>query len=387
MRREQFDTIIARVVRAHPELSDILMSPGRGVLAEVHGELLETTLGQPLERLSPALTRVMAEVVLHESAVHRRHLAAHGSCDLSYGLAGVGRFRVNIFRQRGNLCLVMRRLPARVPTIDSLDLPEAFRLMARERGGLALVTGGTGSGKSSSVAAVVHEISATRGVHVITLEDPVEFAHRHGKGLVNQRELHADFDSYASGLRAALRQSPAVILVGEIRDRETMAVALQAACTGHLVLSTLHTLDAGSTVGRILGLFGPQEERVARMQLAESLRFVVSQRLLPAEGGGRVAAFEILRNTLRIRELLLSGESGEKTFYNVLGAGEAHGMRTFDQSLAALYEAGRISEDTALLAATDRARLGQAIDRLKIVRGEGLEEGGLQLGGIEHEDY
>jgi twitching motility protein PilT len=386
MRREQFDTIIARVVRAHPELSDILMSPGRGVLAEVHGELLETPLGQPLERLSPALTRAMAEVVLHESAVHRRHLAAHGSCDLSYGLDGVGRFRVNIFRQRGNLCLVMRRLPARVPTIDSLGLPEAFRLMARERGGLALVTGGTGSGKSSSVAAVVNEISATRGVHVITLEDPVEFAHRHGKGLVNQRELHADFDSYASGLRAALRQSPAVILVGEIRDRETMAVALQAAGTGHLVLSTLHTLDAGSTVGRILGLFGPQEERVARMQLAESLRFVVSQRLLPAEGGGRVAAFEILRNTLRIRELLLSGESGEKTFYNVLDSGEAHGMRTFDQSLAALYEAGSISEDTALLAATDRARLGQVMDRLKTMRGEGVGEG-LQLGGIEHEDY
>jgi twitching motility protein PilT len=374
------------VVRAHPELSDILMSPGRGVLAEVHGELLETPLGQPLERLSPALTRAMAEVVLHESAVHRRHLAAHGSCDLSYGLDGVGRFRVNIFRQRGNLCLVMRRLPARVPTIDSLGLPEAFRLMARERGGLALVTGGTGSGKSSSVAAVVNEISATRGVHVITLEDPVEFAHRHGKGLVNQRELHADFDSYASGLRAALRQSPAVILVGEIRDRETMAVALQAAGTGHLVLSTLHTLDAGSTVGRILGLFGPQEERVARMQLAESLRFVVSQRLLPAEGGGRVAAFEILRNTLRIRELLLSGESGEKTFYNVLDSGEAHGMRTFDQSLAALYEAGSISEDTALLAATDRARLGQVMDRLKTMRGEGVGEG-LQLGGIEHEDY
>jgi twitching motility protein PilT len=233
---------------------------------------------------------------------------------------------------------------------------------------------------------VVNEISATRGVHVITLEDPVEFAHRHGKGLVNQRELHADFDSYASGLRAALRQSPAVILVGEIRDRETMAVALQAAGTGHLVLSTLHTLDAGSTVGRILGLFGPQEERVARMQLAESLRFVVSQRLLPAEGGGRVAAFEILRNTLRIRELLLSGESGEKTFYNVLDSGEAHGMRTFDQSLAALYEAGSISEDTALLAATDRARLGQVMDRLKTMRGEGVGEG-LQLGGIEHEDY
>jgi twitching motility protein PilT len=256
--------------------------------------------------------------------------------------------------------------------------------MALEKNGLILVTGGTGSGKSNSLAALIDRINETRAGHIVTLEDPVEFTHPHKKGTVNQRELGIDFDTFASGLRAAFRQGPKVILVGEIRDAETMEIALQAAGTGHLVLSTLHTTDAGATVNRILGLFSPQEERLVRMRLAECLRFVVSQRLLPKAGGGRVAAFEVLKNTLRVKELILQGENAERTFYNVLETSGTYGMRTFDQHFLALFEAGAIAEETALLSASDRSRLGQMIDRAKALRGEkatslvleGLEDDG-----------
>jgi twitching motility protein PilT len=213
------------------------------------------------------------------------------------------------------------------------------------------------------------------------LEDPVEFTHLHRAGTVNQRELGIDFDTFASGLRAAFRQGPKVILVGEIRDPETMEIALQAAGTGHLVLSTLHTTDAGSTIGRILGLFSPSEERLVRMRLAETLRFIASQRLLPRLDGGRVAAFEVLKNTLRIRELILQGESGDKTFYGVLESSAAFGMQTFDQHFLTLYEAGVIDEDTALFAASDRSRLGQMIDKSKTKRGEKVTS--LVLEGLE----
>jgi twitching motility protein PilT len=248
---------------------------------------------------------------------------------------------------------------------------------------VVLITGGTGTGKSNSLAALVDAVNAERAVHIVTLEDPVEFVHAHKKGVVSQRELHTDFDSFASGLRAALRQAPKVIMVGEIRDRETMEIALQAAGTGHLVLATLHTSDAGTTISRVLGLFEQHEERLVRMRLAESLRYVISQRLLPRIGGGRVAAFEILRNTLRVRELVLQGEQGGKSFYEVLEEGGTHGMNTFDQSLFALFEQGSIDEDTALLSASDRARLVRLLDRLKNSRGESVSD--LRLSGIEED--
>jgi twitching motility protein PilT len=264
----------------------------------------------------------------------------------------------------------MRKLPTSIPTLASLGLPGIFTHMAQETFGLILVTGATGSGKSTSLAALVNAMNASRPVHILTLEDPVEFVHPHQTGLVNQRELGRDFDTFASGLRAALRQAPKVILVGEIRDRETMTIALEASETGHLVLGTLHTSDAAQTINRIIGMFELNEERLIRGRLAESLKFVVSQRLVPKIGGGRVAALEILQNTIRIRELIMQGEDGENTFSSVLEQGLTYGMQTFDQHLSQLYAHGIIGEDMALLQGSDKAHLGQMIDRIKSERGE-----------------
>jgi twitching motility protein PilT len=384
MTRPQFDALMTQVLDLHPDVADVIITTGKPIQAEVDGELKDAVTTPDLGRLSALITKAMALALMGENARLQKALASKGSCDLSYALPGRGRFRVNIFSQRGSLALVLRRLPSRIPTMEELGLPPAFAEMALEKNGLILVTGGTGSGKSNSLAALIDRINETRAGHIVTLEDPVEFTHPHKKGTVNQRELGIDFDTFASGLRAAFRQGPKVILVGEIRDAETMEIALQAAGTGHLVLSTLHTTDAGATVNRILGLFSPQEERLVRMRLAECLRFVVSQRLLPKAGGGRVAAFEVLKNTLRVKELILQGESAERTFYNVLETSGTYGMRTFDQHFLALFEAGAIAEETALLSASDRSRLGQMIDHAKALRGdkatslvlEGLEDDG-----------
>ncbi len=374
MKPEKFDQIIGAVLTQHPELSDIVMTPGKAIQAETNGELASANLGAALERLTPALTKAMGQSLIGSSKTHQRQLSLQGSCDLSYGLAGKGRFRVNIFKQRGNFSIVMRKLPTSIPSMEELGLPPVFEEISEEKYGLVLFTGGTGMGKSNSLAALIDKINENRAVHIITLEDPVEFTHCHKKGVVNQREQYADFDSFASGLRAALRQAPKVIMVGEIRDRETMSIALQAAGTGHLVVSTIHANDTGSTVNRILGLFDSQEERVVRMQLAESLKYVVSQRLLPSKDGGRVATFEIMRNTMRTRELMLNGESKEKTFYGVIEDGKPHGMNTFDQDIFKLFEAGKVTEETATLAASDRSKIVMMIDKLKMQRGESVSQ-------------
>jgi twitching motility protein PilT len=242
--------------------------------------------------------------------------------------------------------------------------------MAREKFGLILVTGATGSGKSTSLAALIDAINAQFAKHIVTLEDPIEYVHTHKRGTVNQRELGLDFDSFASGLRAALRQAPKVILVGEIRDRETMSIALEAAETGHLVLGTLHTADTGQTINRVIGMFELAEERLIRSRLAESLKFIISQRLMPKRGGGRVAAFEILKTNLRIRDLIYNGETEEKTFYQVVESGSAYGMITFDQYLAELFSQNVISEAVAMTNASDKSKLAQMIDKIKAARGE-----------------
>jgi len=383
MTRPQFDGLMSQVLELHPEVADVIITTGKPIQAEVHGELKDAITTPDLGRLSALITKAMAMALMGENARLQKALAAKGSCDLSYALPGKGRFRVNIFSQRGSLALVMRRLPSRIPTMEELGLPAAFQEMAVEKNGLILVTGGTGSGKSNSLAALIDRINQNRAGHIVTLEDPVEFTHPHKAGTVNQRELGIDFDTFASGLRAAFRQGPKVILVGEIRDPETMEIALQAAGTGHLVLSTLHTTDAGATINRILGLFSPSEERLIRMRLAECLRFVVSQRLLPKVGGGRVAAFEVLKNTMRIKELILQGEMPERTFYNVLETSGTYGMRTFDQHFLTLFEAGTITEETGLLSASDRSRLAQMIDHAKALRGEKVTS--LVLDGLEEE--
>ncbi len=382
--RQRIDALMREVLEFDEGVSDVLVTAGRPLQAEVNGELRTVALQDDPGVFGPADTKAFAVALMNGNRRWHRQLTGSGACDFSYSVAGRARFRVNIFKQRGTLAVIMRKLPTSVPTLELFGLPQVFADMAAENHGLVLVTGGTGTGKSNSLAALVDSINEKRAVHILTLEDPVEFAHRHKKGTVNQRELGLDFDTFASGLRAAFRQAPKVILVGEIRDRETMEIVLQAAGTGHLVLSTLHTTDAGTTINRILGLFDSSEERIVRMKLAESLRCIVSQRLLPDVNHERVAAFEILRSTLRIRELILNGESDEKTFYNVLAESGAHGMQTFDQHFFQLYEQGIVTEETALLSATDRALLKRMIDELKSARGQSVSD--LVLEGLEERE-
>ncbi|MDO9583637.1 MAG: ATPase, T2SS/T4P/T4SS family, partial [Desulfomicrobium sp.] len=278
------------------------------------------------------------------------------------------------------LAIVMRKLTSVVPTIKELVLPEVFYEMSKEKFGLILVTGATGTGKTTSLAALIDNINQMHRKHIVTLEDPIEYVHEHKLGTVNQRELGLDFDSFASGLRAALRQAPKVILVGEIRDRETITIALEAAETGHLVLGTLHTSDTGQTINRIIGMFELAEERLIRSRLAESLKFVVSQRLMPRIGGGRVPAFEVLKSNLRVKEVIYNGESEEKTFYTIVETGDAYGMVTFDKYIADLFYENVISEEVAMLYGSDKSRLAQMVDKIKTARGEKVTDiEGLEL--------
>ena len=380
MLRSQFDHFISQALDQAPKTSDILLTVGKPVQAEIDGELSNIPLSPDPGTLNPWQVESMASCMLGRNMRLYRDLVQTGSCDLSYELRGRGRFRVNIFHQKGSLAAVMRQLSTEPPTLQDLGLPDIFSSMAREKYGLVLVTGATGTGKSTSLAALVDAINQAQRIHIVTLEDPVEFVHSHKQGTVNQRELGIDFDSFASGLRAALRQAPKVILVGEIRDRETMHIALEAAETGHLVLGTLHTSDTAQTVNRIVGMFELSEERLIRGRLSESLKYVVSQRLMPKTEGGRVAAFEILTNNIRIRELIQNGEDGEKNFYNVLESSSSYGMVTFDKYLADLFQKGIISEDVAMLNGSDKSRLGQMIDRIKSEWGEKVTDiEGLEL--------
>jgi twitching motility protein PilT len=268
----------------------------------------------------------------------------------------------------------MRQLATRIPTIEELKLPPAFKKMTEERNGIILVTGATGSGKSTSLAAVLNVINELRSAHVVTLEDPVEFVHSQKTATFNQREMGQDFDSFSSGLRAALRQAPKVILVGEMRDRETVEIGLSAAETGHLVLSTLHTVDAGQTINRIVGMFEQEEEKQIRIRLADTVRWIVCQRLLPKEGGGRQAAHEIMGSNLRVKDTILNGESEGKTFYEIIEGSRPFGMMTFDQSIVDHYKEGHITEETAMSYASRKAVVGRMIDSIKSERGEKTTE-------------
>ncbi|WP_462324041.1 type IV pilus twitching motility protein PilT [Desulfoplanes sp.] len=370
MQRSQLDRLVGQIMANGPDTSDIIFTVGKPIQTEVHGQLIDGVTSPSLGPLTPFQVESIAMCMMGTNMRLFRDQVSTGSCDLSYELPGRFRFRVNVLGQRGSLAIVMRKLSMNVPTMDQLGLPEIFSLMSKEKYGMILVTGGTGTGKSTSLAALINTINGTFAKHIITLEDPVEYVHPHKKGTVNQREMGVDFNSFASGLRAALRQAPKVILVGEIRDRETVQIALEAAETGHLVLGTLHTSDAGQTINRIIGMFDLAEERLVRSRLCESLKFVVSQRLLPKQGGGRVAAFEILRNTLRIKDVITNGETEEKTFYSILEQGATYGMVTFDQYLVNLYQQGLIDEEAAMLSGSDRSRLGQMLDKIKSQRGE-----------------
>ena len=370
MRKAEIDHLVGQMLTSYERLSDLNVTVGRPLQVETDGVLKPARINPEVGALTPFQAETFALNLIGSERRLLKDLLFMGSCDLSYSLPGVARFRVNIFSQRGCYSTVMRKLESAVPTIAGLELPPVFREMAAEKNGIVLFTGATGTGKTTSMAAILEEINRTRAVHVITLEDPVEYVHPHQAATFNQRELGIDFDSFASGLRAALRQAPKVVLVGEMRDRETVEIALSAAETGHLVFSSLHTVDAGQTVNRIIGMFELEEERQTRIRLSDTLRWVVCQRLLPQVGGGRVAVFEIMRSNLRVHESILKGEGEGKTFYDIMEESVPFGMRTFDQDIIHRYQEGIISEETALAYASKRAVLRRGLDQIKSARGE-----------------
>jgi len=370
MRKSEIDDLLGAMLDSHDNVSDLNITCDRPLQVESSGELVAVPVDPPIENMTPFQTEIFALNLINGDRRLTEHLIKSGSCDSSYYLPGKARFRVNIFSQRGNYSMVLRKLETNIPTIESLKLPDAFKKMPSEKNGLILITGATGSGKTTSLAALLNEINATKSVHVVTLEDPVEYVHPNRKSTFNQRELGLDYDNFANGLRAALRQAPKVILVGEMRDRETAELALKASETGHLVLSTLHTVNAGQAINRVVGMFDKDEEKQIRQRLADTVRWVVGQRLVPKVGGGRWAVHDILANTIRSNELILQGEQEGKTFYEIQEVGEPFGMMTFDQSLIKAYENGIVTEDTVVNYSTRKAIVQRGIDTLKQKRGE-----------------
>ena len=370
MKKQQIDHILSKMLESHDNVSDLNLTPGKPLQVESSGELVPVKIQPDYKILTAFQTEVFALNLINNDRKLTETLLREGSCDLSYQLGTKARFRVNIFSRSGKFSIVLRRLETTIPTIEGLNLPKSFLPMAEEKNGIIFVTGATGSGKSTSLAALLDRINETKSVHVITLEDPIEYQHSQKKSTFNQRELGMDFDAFSSGLRAALRQAPKVILVGEMRDRETVEIGLSAAETGHLVLTTLHTVDAGQTINRVLGMFSTEEEKQIRIRLADTVRWIVSQRLLPKVGGGRVAAFEIMASNLRVKDSILNGESEGKTFNDIITAGKAQGMIAFDEFIVSLYEEGNIDEATAMAYASRKDIVGRGLDSIKSARGQ-----------------
>lgn len=369
MKKPDLDTLLQEMLETHSGISDLIFAVGRPLQVEAFGELKEAKCLHDVASLTPYQVEQVALMMIGHDRRLLRSLFETGSCDCGYGVSDRSRFRVNIFRQRGQFAVVMRKAQSEIPTIQSLQLPQVMHEMAKLKNGLVLVTGATGSGKTTTLAAVLDEINANQAVHVVTLEDPIEFVHTHKRATFNQRELGADFDTYPTGLRAALRQAPKVILVGEMRDRATVEVALTAAETGHLVLSTLHTVDAGQSINRILGMFELSEQAQVRMRLADTIRYVASQRLVPKETGGRLLLTEIMGANLRVREAIALGENENRTFYDIIEANATFGWMTFDQSIVRAFEAGLLNEETAGLYASRKGVVTRAIDDVKKHRG------------------
>ncbi len=343
-----FVAVLRQMLKTSDKVSDLIFSPGRPPQIELTGKLQGVPIAG-LEKLTPAHTAGMAKLIIgnHQSATES--LDKTGSADLSFSAPGEARFRVNIFKQRGTHAIVMRVIPTKPPNFEDFDLPEQLKEIVEIKNGIVLVTGPTGSGKSSTLAAVIDLINQMKHYHIVTIEDPIEFLHSHKNSTIHQRELHSDTPSFAIALRAALRQAPKVILVGEMRDRETIEVALEAAETGHLVLSTLHTIDASKTVDRIIGVFPKNEERVIRTRIAQSFRYIISQRLIPrADGSGRVAAIEILKSTMRTREYIEKGESEGKSLIDAMEQGDQEGMQTFDGVIERMVREGVLTQEGAL---------------------------------------
>src|SRR4051794_4760309 len=380
MRTPDLDTILSAMLKTYDGISDLNFSVGHPLQVEDFGELKPVYVDPPIEALTPYQTEQIALTIMQGNRRLIYDYLTSGSCDCSYSLNDEARFRVSIFRQQGNFSVVLRVLEAQVPTVQSLHLPPIFKEVAKEKTGLVLVTGATGSGKTTTLAAILNEINETQPVHVITLEDPIEFVHPKLRATFNQRELGHDFNTYPNGLRAALRQAPKVILVGEMRDRATVEIALMAAETGHLVLSTLHTVDAGQSINRILGLFSLGEEQQLRVRLAEVLRYVVSQRLAPKVTGGRHLLMEIMGNNLRTKETVALGEDDHRNFYEIIEAGSQLGWTTFDQSILKAYQNDLITEETARLYSTRKGTVTRGIDLIQKARGVNREvDSGLRM--------
>ncbi|HVR40179.1 MAG TPA: PilT/PilU family type 4a pilus ATPase [Thermoanaerobaculia bacterium] len=356
MKNFNLDAILEAMLKMSDRVSDLNFSVGRPPQVEVDGQLMP--VGFPgLPRLTPYQTEMIAMYMLRGDRELTRTLLVNGSVDLSYSIPGKTRFRVNIFSQRGTYAIVLRVIPEGIPTLEKLGLPKELNNVSKLKNGVVLVTGPTGSGKSTTLAAIINQINHDYAYHIITIEDPVEYMHKHIKSTVNQRELGSDTKTFSLALRAALRQAPKVILIGEMRDVETIEIAMEAAETGHLVLSTLHTIDAAKTVDRIVGVFPKDQEPQIRTRFSQSFRYVISQRLLPKVGGGRIAALEVLKSTMRTRDYIVKGETEGRSITDAMHDGSVDGMQTFDDEIEKLWNEGLISKETALAYATNPTNL------------------------------
>ena len=355
--------LLGAMLRAEQKISDLIFSPGRPPQVQVYGQMIPVQV-PGLNVFSADDTRHIAADLIGDNKQAITTLREHGACDISFGLPGLARFRVNIFIQRGSCAVVMRVIPTEIPDFASLRLPPSLSEITRLRDGIVLVTGPAGSGKSSTMAVLLDAINREKYYHIITIEDPIEFLHNHKCSTIHQRELHSDTPSFAHALRSAMRQAPKVILVGEMRDRETIEIVLEAAETGHLVLSSLNTMDAPKTVERVVGSFSPAEQQVVRERFAKSFRYIVCQRLMPkSDRNGRVAAFEILKANARTRECVEKGEREGKTLLEAIKAGNAEGMQHFDGDIARLVKDQVVDFETGLSFATNPAVLGQELAR------------------------
>lgn len=351
------------MLRAEQKISDLIFSPGRPPQVQVYGQMIPVQV-PGLTVLSADDTRHIAADLIADNKQAITTLREHGACDISFGLPGLARFRVNIFIQRGSCAVVMRVIPTEIPDFATLRLPQSLADITKLRDGIVLVTGPAGSGKSSTLAVLLDAINREKCYHIITVEDPIEFLHNHKSSTIHQRELHSDTPSFAHALRSAMRQAPKVILVGEMRDRETIEIVLEAAETGHLVLSSLNTMDAPKTIERVVGSFAPGEQPMVRERLAKSFRYIVCQRLMPkTDRSGRVAAFEILKANARTRECIEKGERENKTLLEAIKAGTPEGMQHFDGDIARLVKNQVVDFETGLSFATNPAVLGQELAR------------------------
>ncbi|MBI4459395.1 MAG: PilT/PilU family type 4a pilus ATPase [Acidobacteria bacterium] len=367
------------MLKTSNQVSDLIFSPGRPPQVELSGQLVPVKI-EGLPMLLPDHTARVAADLIGKNKTALEKLKTEGSCDISYSLRGMSRFRVNIFQQRGTYAIVMRVIPTEIPDFDTYKLPKQLANIAELKNGIVLVTGPTGSGKSSTLAAILNKVNQEKAIHIVTIEDPIEFLHPHRKATIHQRELHSDTPTFSLALRAALRQAPKVILVGEMRDKETIEIALEAAETGHLVFSTLHTVDASRTVERIIGVFPLSDQHTIRVRFAKAFRYIVSQRLLPKKGGGRVGAIEILISTMRTREYVEKGEEEGKTLVDAMEDGALDGMQHFDQVLEQMIRDGAVEPETGLGYATNPGNLRLSLaDFLEEQESQSKTAGGTEL--------